>query len=236
MNSEINYDKLVAHLSVIIKKTAIPAGLYLFLLFIITGVLYFIGFASLLGSAENFLKITDPKELEALMLSHSVEILLLNTGVSIVLHFLMSGIYGMILESNPVSGLGSAFKIIFSKRGLKALVYIMMIQTIVTSVNYFFSLTDFSMVGFAIGILLQFLTSFTLVFIYTENKEIFKSIVLSTSIINSKPFFYFWILLLTYFISFSGILLLGIGIVFTLPISYFMIYCLYLAAIGKFTD
>lgn len=236
MDSKVNYEKLVDFLTNIIKKTAIPAGLYLFLLLIITGVLYFIGFTSVLGSAENFLKITDAKELETLMLSHSVEILLLNTGVSIILHFLMSGIYGMILENNPVFGLGSAFKIIFTKRGLKALIYIIAIQTIVTSINYFFGLIDFNMVGFAIGMILQFLTCFTLVFIYVENKGIFRSIALSTSVVNSKPFFYFWILLVTYIISLSGILLLGIGIIFTLPFSYFMIYCLYLAATGKFTD
>lgn len=238
MNPEINFDKLTQFLYSIIRKVAIPAGLYIFLLFIVSAALYFFGFAGLLGSPEAFLQITDPKELEALFLDNSIEILILNTMITIVLNFFMSGIYGMILEStyNPFFGIGSALKIVFSKRGLKVLLFIIVLQTIITALNYFFALIDLRMVGFAIGVLLQFLTCFTLPAIYVDDKGILKSIGFSTSIVNSKPAFYFIILLMAYLLSLSGILFFGIGIIFTLPLSYFTIFCLYLAAKGQFKD
>src|SRR5690554_2101135 len=175
------------------------------------------------------IEITTPEALEALLAQNTTEILLLNTVVSVVLHFLLSGIYGMIIKStsSPFVGLGAAFKALFSTRGMKAFLFITVLQIVVTSINYLLSISGLAMVGFVIGALFQFLTYFTLLIIYIENKSIVKSVSESVSIINSRPLFFMPIVLITYVVSLTGILLFGIGIIFTLPINFIVAYSLF---------
>src|SRR5690554_6073905 len=229
MNFEIDQTKLSERILTLIKAVGIPAGLYVFLSFIIIFIVYLIGFIQITGSADTLFEITTPEALEALLAQNTTEILLLNTVVSVVLHFLLSGIYGMIIKStsSPFVGLGAAFKALFSTRGMKVLLFITALQIIVTTINYLLSMSGLSMVGFAIGALLQFLTYFVIPIIYLENKRVSKAVSESVSIINSSPLFFIPIVLFTYFISLSGILLFGIGIVFTLPINFIVAYSLF---------
>ncbi|HLV50422.1 MAG TPA: hypothetical protein VKY44_00535, partial [Flavobacterium sp.] len=122
---------------------------------------------------------------------------------------------------------GAAFKVLFSPRGMNVLLFIALLQIFVTAINYAFSISGLAMVGFTIGALLQYLTYFVLPAIYLENKNILKAVLESISIVNSRPLFFIPIVVFTYLISLSGILLFGIGIVFTLPINFIMVYSLY---------
>lgn len=229
MNFEIDQTKLSERVLTLIKAVGIPAGLYVFLSFIIIFIVYLLGFVQMTGSADTLFEITTPEALEALLAQNTTEILLLNTLVSIVLHFLLSGIYGMIIKStsSPFVGLGAAFKVLFSPRGMNVLLFIALLQIFVTAINYAFSISGLAMVGFTIGALLQYLTYFVLPAIYLENKNILKAVLESISIVNSRPLFFIPIVVFTYLISLSGILLFGIGIVFTLPINFIMVYSLY---------
>src|SRR5690554_1862519 len=120
MNYEIDQNKLSERILTLVKTVGVPAGLYVFLSFIIIFIVYLIGFIQITGSADTLFEITTPEALEALLAQNTTEILLLNTVVSVVLHFLLSGIYGMIIKStsSPFVGLGAAFKALFSTRGI----------------------------------------------------------------------------------------------------------------------
>lgn len=229
MNYEIDQNKLSERILTLVKTVGVPAGLYVFLSFIIIFIVYLIGFIQITGSADTLFEITTPEALEALLAQNTTEILLLNTVVSVVLHFLLSGIYGMIIKStsSPFVGLGAAFKALFSTRGMKAFLFIAVLQIVVTAINYLLSISGLAMVGFVIGALFQFLTYFTLLIIYIENKSIVKSVSESVSIINSRPLFFMPIVLITYVVSLTGILLFGIGIIFTLPINFIVAYSLF---------
>ncbi len=229
MNYEIDQNKLSERILTLVKTVGVPAGLYVFLSFIIVFVVYLTGFVQMTGSADALFKITTPEELEEILLKNATEILILNTIVSVILHFLLSGIYGMIIKSvtSPFVGLGAAFKAIFSRCGMKAFLFITVLQIVVTAINYLLSISGLAMVGFVIGALFQFLTYFTLLIIYIENKSIVKSVSESVSIINSRPLFFMPIVLITYVVSLTGILLFGIGIIFTLPINFIVAYSLF---------
>lgn len=229
MNYEIDQNKLSERILTLVKTVGVPAGLYVFLSFIIVFVVYLAGFVQMTGSADALFKITTPEELEEILLKNATEILILNTVVSVILHFLLSGIYGMIIKSvtSPFVGLGAAFKAIFSRCGMKAFLFITVLQIVVTAINYLLSISGLAMVGFVIGALFQFLTYFTLLIIYIENKSIVKSVSESVSIINSRPLFFMPIVLITYVVSLTGILLFGIGIIFTLPINFIVAYSLF---------
>lgn len=229
MNYEIDQTKLTERILTIVKAVGVIAGLYVFLTFVIIFLLYTLGFIQMTGSTEALFQINTPEGLEQLLAQNSTEIIILNLLISIVLHFLLSGIYGIIIKSatSPFIGLGDAFKLLFTGRGFKVLLYIILAQIIITSINYFFSFYDLAMVGFAIGALIQFLTYFTPLLIYVENSNFFKAISESIHLINSKPLFFIPVVLFTYMISLSGVLLFGIGIIFTLPINFIMAYSLY---------
>src|SRR5690554_2575786 len=229
MNYEIDQNKLSERILTLVKTVGVPAGLYVFLSFIIVFVVYLAGFVQMTGSADALFKITTPEELEEILLKNTTEILILNTIVSVILHFLLSGIYGMIIKSvtSPCVGLGAAFKAIFSRRGMKAFLFITVLQIVVASINYLLSIRGLAMVGFVIGALFQFLTYFTLLIIYIENRSIVKAVSESVSIINSRPLFFMPIVLITYVVSLTGILLFGIGIIFTLPINFIVAYSLF---------
>ncbi len=229
MNYEIDQTKLTERILTIVKAVGVIAGLYVFLTFVIIFLLYTLGFIQMTGSTEALFQINTPEGLEQLLAQNSTEIIILNLLISIVLHFLLSGIYGIIIKSatSPFIGLGDAFKLLFTGRGFKVLLYIILAQIIITSINYFFSFYDLAMVGFAIGALIQFLTYFTPLLIYVENSNFFKAIFESIHLINSKPLFFIPVVLFTYMISLSGVLLFGIGIIFTLPINFIMAYSLY---------
>src|SRR5690554_1310789 len=229
MNYEIDQTKLTERILTIVKAVGVIAGLYVFLTFVIIFLLYTLGFIQMTGSTEALFQINTPGGLEQLLAQNSTEIIILNLLISIVLHFLLSGIYGIIIKSatSPFIGLGDAFKLLFTGRGFKVLLYIILAQIIITSINYFFSFYDLAMVGFAIGALIQFLTYFTPLLIYVENSNFFKAISESIHLINSKPLFFIPVVLFTYMISLSGVLLFGIGIIFTLPINFIMAYSLY---------
>lgn len=229
MNYEIDQTKLTERILTIVKAVGVIAGLYVFLTFVIIFLLYTLGFIQMTGSTEALFQINTPEGLEQLLAQNSTEIIILNLLISIVLHFLLSGIYGIIIKSatSPFIGLGDAFKLLFTGRGFKVLLYIILAQIIITSINYFFSFYDLAMVGFAIGALIQFLTYFTPLLIYVENSNFFKAISESIHLINSKPLFFIPVVLFSYMISLSGVLLFGIGIIFTLPINFIMAYSLY---------
>lgn len=229
MNIEIDQTKLSERILTIVKAVGVLAGLYVFLTFVIVFLLYTLGFLQMTGSTDALLQINTPEVLEQLLAQNTTEIMYLNLLISIVLHFMLSGIYGMIIKStqSPSIGLGDALKLLFTRRGLKVFLYIAIVQIAVNSINHFFNFYDLTMVGFSIGALLQFLTYFTIPFIYIENSNFFNAITKSVHTINSKPLFFIPIILFTYLVSLSGILLFGIGIIFTLPINFIMAYSLF---------
>src|SRR5690554_7573552 len=82
MNFEIDQTKLSERILTLIKAVGIPAGLYVFLSFIIIFIVYLIGFIQITGSADTLFEITTPEALEALLAQNTIEILLLNTVVN----------------------------------------------------------------------------------------------------------------------------------------------------------
>lgn len=229
MNYEIDQQKLSERIYAIIKTVAVPAGLYIFLSFILLFFIYAAGLSATFGSLKELLQISDPQEMELFMMNNATEILLLNMVVSVLSYYLLSGVYGMISAGlkTPIVGLGSAYKALFSKRGFKVLCVIILIQAIVTAISFLLNIFGLTWVGFAIGILIQFLTYFSIPSIYIDNKSIGQSLRFSTQIINQKPEFLFFMIAMTYVLSFAGILLFGIGIIFTLPLNYIVAHSLY---------
>ena len=229
MNYEIDHQKLAEQIFSIVKKVAVPAGLYIFLTFVLVFTFYFVGFMFLFGSVNNLLKITNPEQIETFIETHSLQVLILNSIITIILYFLLSGVYGMINKSkySQTVGLGDAFKYIFSKKGLKVLNVVILVQLLSGFISYGLNILGFSLVAFGIGVLIQFLTYFIIPAIYIENLGIIKSTQKSTAIVNQKPGLMFAFIFMTYMASLAGILFFGIGIFFTLPLNFIVAYCLY---------
>ena len=229
MSYEIDQLKLSEQIISIAKKVSVTAGLYIFLTFIIVSVIYTVGLISLIGSPDTFIKLSNQKAAEEFITANATEILILNTVASIFLHYFLGGIYGMIKKVNtqPYADLGSAFKTIFSKQGLKVLNIIILIQIVNTAISYYLELAGFGLVGLGISLLLQFLTYFAIPAIYISNFNITKSINFSIQTVNQKPGFLFAFIAFAYLLSFIGILFFGIGIILTLPLNYIVAYSLY---------
>ena len=117
MSYEIDHQKLSEHIFSIIRKISVPAGLYVFLAFIIMGFSYLMAFTSIFGSIEEIAELTkDEAAFTALITENSIEMILLNAGISVFMHYLLSGIYGMIKKVNCYEsfkeGVSSNFKIL----------------------------------------------------------------------------------------------------------------------------
>lgn len=229
MSYEIDQLKLSEQIISLAKKVSVTAGLYIFLTFIIVSVVYSVGLVSLIGSPEEFIKLSNQKVAEEFIASNATQIMIVNMVASIFLHYFFGGIYGMIKKVNvqPYADLGSAFKTIFSTQGLKALNVIILIQIVTTAVSYYLELAGFGLVGLGINLLLQLLTYFAIPGIYISNSSITKSLNFSIQTVNQKPGFLFAFIAFTYLLSFIGILFFGIGIVLTLPLNYIVAYSLY---------
>ena len=239
MSYEIDHQKLSEHIFSIIRKISVPAGLYVFLAFIIMGFSYLMAFTSIFGSIEEIAELTkDEAAFTALITENSIEMILLNAGISVFMHYLLTGIYGMIKKSeySPIIGLSTVFKELFSTKGLKVLNILIFVQIISGTISYFLNLEGFSLVAFAISILIQFLTYFAIPAIYVDNLGIRESIKFSVNTVNQKPSLMFLFIFMTYLVSMSGLLLLGIGVIFTLPINYIVAYALYLQVTQKATS
>ncbi|RRA93277.1 hypothetical protein [Paenimyroides viscosum] len=229
MSYEIDQIKLSERIIAIAKKVSITAGLYIFLTFIIVLVIYSFGLIAVIGSPDELIKMSNQKNLDQFMVANATPLLILNTVVTIALHYFLGGIYGMIkkVETQPYATLGNAFGTIFSKEGLKVLNVIILLQLITTTASYFLDFAGFALVGLGISILLQFLTYFTIPAIYIDGLSIRKSIDLSVKTVNQKPAFLFFFIAFAYFLSFIGILFFGLGIILTLPLNYIVAYSLY---------
>lgn len=230
MSYEIDQLKLSEEIISTAKKVSVIAGLYIFLSFIIVSLVYTVGLLSLFESPSDFIKLSNPKIVDEFIGSKTTEIMILNMVGSIILHFFLGGIYGMIKKVNtqlPYADLGSAFKTIFSKNGLKALNIIIIIQVLSTGLSYFLEISGFALVGLGISLLIQFLSYFAIPSIYINNFGITKSLNFSIQTVNQKPGFLFAFIAFTYLLSFVGVLFFGIGIIFTLPLNYIVAYSLY---------
>jgi len=229
MSYEIDQLKLSEQIISLAKKVSVTAGLYIFLTFIIVSFIYMVGLISLIGSPDEFIKLSNQTIAEEFIAENATEIMIVNMVASIVLHYFFGGIYGMIKKVNvqPYADLGSAFKTIFSTQGLKALNVIILIQITTTAISYYLELAGFGLVGLGISLLLQLLTYFAIPGIYISNSSITKSLNFSIQTVNQKPGFLFAFIVFTYLLSFIGILFFGIGIVLTLPLNYIVAYSLY---------
>ncbi len=229
MSYEIDQLKLSEQIISIAKKVSVTAGLYIFLTFIIVSFIYMVGLISLIGSPEEFIKLSNQKSAEEFIAANATQIMIVNMVASIVLHYFFGGIYGMIkkVQTQPYADLGSAFKTILSKQGLKVLNVIIVVQILSTAISYFLDLVGFALVGLGISVLLQLLTYFAIPGIYIDDLRITQSIRLSISTVNQKPGFLFAFIVFAYFLSFIGILFFGLGIILTLPLNYIAAYSLY---------
>ncbi len=229
MSYEIDQLKLSEQIISLAKKISVTAGLYIFLTFIIISIIYSFGLVSLIGSPDEFIKLSDQKIAEEFIMANTTQIMVLNMIATILLHYFFGGIYGMIkkVSTQPYAGLGSAFTTIFSTNGLKALNVIILIQVLSTALSYILEWAGFALVGLGISFLLQFLTYFAVPGIYIHNLNVTKSVTLSIQTVNQKPGFLFAFITFTYLLSFVGILFFGIGIVLTLPLNYIVAYSLY---------
>jgi len=229
MNYEINHQKLSEQIITTAKKASITAGLYIFLVFIIVFCLYCLGIISLVGSPKELMNFSNPEFVEQILVAKATDFLILNTLLSICMHYMLGGVYGIIKEVHAKSyaGLGSAFKTIFSLQGLKVLNVIVAVQLIATAISYVLQWSGLALVGLGISFLLQFLTYFAIPAIYIDGFSILKSIRFSINTVNQKPGFLMFFIAATYFLSLSGLFFLGIGIIFTLPLNYIVAYSLY---------
>src|SRR5690606_4681697 len=119
MSYEIDQLKLSEQIISLAKKVSVTAGLYILLTFIIVSFIYMVGLISLIGSPDEFIKLSNQTIAEEFIVANATEIMIVNMVASIVLHYFFGGIYGMIKKVNlqPYADLGSAFTTIFSKQG-----------------------------------------------------------------------------------------------------------------------
>lgn len=230
MNYEIDHQKLSEQIILTAKKASVTAGLYIFLVFILVFCLYCLGIISLVGSPKELMNFSNPQFVEKILVDKATEFMILNTLLTICMHYLLGGVYGIIKEVNKKSyaGLESAFKTVFSVRGLKVLNVIIAVQLISTAISFLLQWSGFALVGLGISFLLQFLTYFAIPAIYIDGFTVLKSIRFSIQTVNQKPGFLMFFIAATYFLSLTGLFFLGIGIILTLPLNYIVAYNLYI--------
>ena len=87
MSYEIDQLKLSEQIISLAKKVSVTAGLYIFLTFIIVSFIYMVGLISLIGSPDEFIKLSNQTIAEEFIATNATEIMIVNMVASIILHY-----------------------------------------------------------------------------------------------------------------------------------------------------
>lgn len=211
------------------KKLAIPAGFIMLLLLILFGSVYMISLLSYFGNIKavtSFLENLDPLAFSPQQLAYYI----LGTAAFNAITSLFSA--GFIKMSRNVfhgalPKIGTVFSFFIKLDGLKIFAFTFVLQILYSYVSLVFQSYDLGLAGIFIFMLMHLLTLLVVPLIIFDKLPIHKAIQASASLVNQKPFIILSYMFLMASLSFFGLFLFLIGIIFTLPLFFCFNYCVY---------
>lgn len=215
------------------KKTALISGVAVILL----GILFFILYFAIIGIVFGFSNLANTfTELQTN--EYSIQILLITTALSTITSALFAPITTGFIHANHLAkknqeiGINVFFDFYKSKFFKDIFIAYFIIGLTLGILNYLFVIIDMDYLSFVAQFLINLFSIFTLPLIIYGEQNYEKAIVKSAQLFLKQPISIFVALILAIIGVFLGIIALCIGIIFTLPYYYSMVYAIYNQAIG----
>ncbi len=217
------------------KKIALNVGLAYILLFLFIGFVTF-GIISTYFVAEELMKeIEYLKETNILPLNYFIGIMGYSTIIIIILTPISAGILKMCKTADTIgtSNLNDLFYYYKIPYFLNLTILAFIMQFLTVSITYLF---DYVFVIQIIGGVLQYIIYFlfilTIPLITFANQNPIEAIKNSAKLTLKNPFTFLLGMIIAYFFAFLGIIILCIGLFFTMPFIEAMRYTLYKHTLG----
>lgn len=219
----------------IYKKMAIPAGAILLMLIAIFGGIYILSLFSIFKNPqdiEHFLKSIALLELEPEIIIYYI---LVSASINALTSVIGAGFIKMArnVYHNELPKFGTVFIFFTKVEGLKVFAFSLILQIIFSCISLGLEFIGLSLVNYFVLILIHLLTLLVVPFIIFDKMPIFKAIGSSVKLVNQKPFKIMFYLILLGALSFMGVFMFVIGIIFTLPILYCFNYSIYENIVNK---
>jgi hypothetical protein len=148
-----------------------------------------------------------------------------------------AGFYKMcfLADSNQRFSIGTMFDYFKTSHFKEIFISGVLIASLTTTVTLLFEYLDLKYVGALITYIISYLTFLTIALIIFSDLKATEAISMSIKLSLKKPLLLIGLLLLAIILAMLGIIALCIGIFFTLPFIYSMVYCIY-AAIAPFEE
>ena len=215
------------------KKTSLISGIAVILI----GILFFIIYVAIIGIIYGFSNLTDTfTELQTNQFS--LQALLITTILSTITSALFAPMTAGFIHANHLAknnqeiGINVFFDFYKSKFFKDIFITYLIIGLTIGLLNYVFVMIKMDYLSFVAQFLINLFTIFTLPLIIYGEQNYEKAIVKSAQLFLKQPILIFVALLLAVIGVFLGIIALCIGIIFTLPYYYSMVYAIYNQAIG----
>ena len=215
------------------KKTSLISGIAVILI----GILFFIIYVAIIGIIYGFSNLTDTfTELQTNQFS--LQALLITTILSTITSALFAPMTAGFIHANHLAknnqeiGINVFFDFYKSKFFKDIFITYLIIGLTIGLLNYVFVMIKMDYLSFVAQFLINLFTIFTLPLIIYSEQNYEKAIVKSAQLFLKQPILIFVALLLAVIGVFLGIIALCIGIIFTLPYYYSMVYAIYNQAIG----
>jgi len=215
------------------KKTSLISGIAVILL----GILFFIIYVAIIGIIFGFSNLTSTfTELQTNQFS--IQVILITTILSTITSALFAPMTAGFIHANHLAknnqeiGINVFFDFYKSKFFKDIFIAYLIIGLTIGLLNYVFVMIKMDYLSFVAQFLINLFTIFTLPLIIYGEQNYEKAIVKSAQLFLKQPILIFVALLLAVIGVFLGIIALCIGIIFTLPYYYSMVYAIYNQAIG----
>lgn len=235
---QLDLNLILLKTSTIYKKVFLPSLVFYIGAFAILFIAYFgvilSQFDNLQTASESIIALNPMTfSIEELAIYFSINALL-----SVLLILCNSAILHLSWQADQTANysLGSAVKAIFSKEGIQIAIFCFVLQFTISSISYILQINGFNSVGLIVSLITHTLTLLVVPLILIGKLNMLQAIKYSVQLVNTKPLRYLWYFIFIAILSISGILFLGIGILFTLPLLYIFIYALFSFILNQKTN
>ena len=215
------------------KKTFLLSGVALIIATIVVSILY-IGYFGILYGFGNFTETVTQLESDAV----NPMIQIINAGFGIVFTSILAPLIAGFIHVNHLAknkqefGIGTFFDFYKSTYLKNLFINQFIIALLLNSITTFLMLNNLQFVAFFMQIIFSLFTVFCIPLIIYGNQNYMEALVKSIKLFLKKPFIILIALVIGGLGSFVGLIALCIGIFFTLPFYFSVIYSIYNQAIG----
>lgn len=215
------------------KKTFLLSGVAIIIAGIVLSVLY-VGYFGILYGFGDFTKTIS--ELEADTLNPTMQVI--NAAFGIIFASLLAPLIAGFINVNHLAktnqefGIGSFFDFYKSSFLKDLILNQLIIALFLNSIATFLVLTDHQFIALIIQITIPLFTVFCIPLIIYGEQNFIEALVKSIKLFVKNPFIIIIALIIAFFGMLVGFIALCIGILFTIPYYFSMVYTIYEQAIG----